>query len=103
MGRLDHRHAVHDHRGVMGLGGVEDKVQPALGGQRPRADGGQRPLTATQQAAGREDRHETCGLYPHRRRHARGHGMPSGSEQHAQHGEHRRAHAPHRQGHTHGT
>lgn len=46
--RLDHPHAVHDHRGVVGLGDVEGKVQPALGGRSPRADGDQRPLAATQ-------------------------------------------------------
>ncbi len=101
--RVGHPHAVHDHPRVMRLHEVEEEMQPTLGTQSPPADRGRRPLPAAQQAAAHKDRHERGDLHPHRRRRTRGQGVPSGTEQHAQHGEHRRAHAPHREGHTHDT
>ncbi len=99
---VGHPHPVHDHRGVMGPGGVEQEVQTALGDEGHAADARQRPLTAAQQTRAQEHRYEPGNLGPHRRGSARGQGMATGGEQHAQHGEHRRAHAPHCQGHTHG-
>jgi hypothetical protein len=100
---MSHPHAVHGHRDVAWLRRVEDEVQPPLGGQSAHTDGGQRSLPTAQPAAGPEHRHEREALHPHRRRRPRGQCVPSGSKQHAQHGEHRRPHAPHRQGHSHDT
>ncbi|MGI5136209.1 MULTISPECIES: hypothetical protein [unclassified Streptomyces] len=94
-------HARHVHRRGRPARRVEAEMESALYEQHRETDAEERALPSGERHTAGEHGKESRRVRPHRWSGAGGQGVSPCGEQHADDGEHRRAHAPHRPGHCH--